>query len=520
MAALTWDRRNGIAAAAALLVVFVCGVPLSGLLLDGLGSIDPRLWTRAGHVFLDSIVLAATVAIVATALGMLGALVLQHLPRNARTIMLVAFALPLLLPTYLHALSWADLLSSIDWIQRRGSAGNAASSGWLMSVWVLTVSYCPIATFIAHAALRRWDRSFDWSAWSHGQDGRSARRLRMSFLKAPLLIAGLLIFLLAFADFAIPDFFQVHTYATEVFVQVSSYLDTRGAIAMALPIVLMSAGAFYLLSTMSRRLPANTAYAGHAAPATAGSAVPAYIGAGVLALVFAAAPMMNLVRMAGDWATFISVPAMIAGDIGDGLSFAASVATLNTLLAAAVGYSMDRRHAPAGSWMRILAAMALAVPASLLGLEAIQLWNHPGPTVWIYDSGLALLLVASARWLPVGIEITLSGWRHVDRSQEEAGITSGMRWEGVLLRVLLPQLLPALVATFLVTFIFVFNELTLVTLLAPPGVSTVPLRIFQTVHYGPKSLLAAICLWQIIVLLVPIALLAMVAARASRARES
>ena len=59
----------------------------------------------------------------------------------------------------------------------------------------------------------------------------------------------------------------------------------------------------------------------------------------------------------------------------------------------------------------------------------------------------------------------------------------------------------------LLAFIFSFNELTMMVLVSPPGVSTLPVRLFSTVHYGPDSLLAALSLWQVIFLLLPVSLL-------------
>jgi ABC-type Fe3+ transport system permease subunit len=113
----------------------------------------------------------------------------------------------------------------------------------------------------------------------------------------------------------------------------------------------------------------------------------------------------------------------------------------------------------------------------------------------------------------VSLEILSSGWRQVGRPQEEAAYANGIPWARTLYRILLPQLGPAISLAFLLTTVFVFNELTLVTLLAPPGLSTLPLRVFQTVHYGPESLLAAICLWHLAFLLVPAAALLAVSRR-------
>jgi ABC-type Fe3+ transport system permease subunit len=115
--------------------------------------------------------------------------------------------------------------------------------------------------------------------------------------------------------------------------------------------------------------------------------------------------------------------------------------------------------------------------------------------------------------LPVSLEILHSGWRQVGPAQEEAAHANGIAWGAALYRVLLPQLRPALLSAFLLTTVLVFNELTLVTLLAPPGMSTLPLRVFQTVHYGPETLLAAICLWHIVFLVVPAAALLVVSRR-------
>ena len=125
----------------------------------------------------------------------------------------------------------------------------------------------------------------------------------------------------------------------------------------------------------------------------------------------------------------------------------------------------------------------------------------------MYDNGVVLVLIVAARWMSLSMEILLGGWKQIAIAQEEVGIVHGIKWERVFRRILLPQMLPALAAAFILTFVFAFNELTLVTLLAPPGISTMPLRIFQTVHYGSTQLLASVCLWQVIFLSFPIALL-------------
>ena len=52
--------------------------------------------------------------------------------------------------------------------------------------------------------------------------------------------------------------------------------------------------------------------------------------------------------------------------------------------------------------------------------------------------------------------------------------------------------------------IFSFNELTISLLLSPPGYSSFPAQVFSLVHYGSEGMVAAICLVQIAILILPI----------------
>jgi iron(III) transport system permease protein len=523
MGALTWDLRRAVSAAAVVAVAVLCGLPLLGLglELEALGGMVMSGWFRSGALLGRSVCLAAAAGALAMMLGVCTALAVRRLRGKLRQLLVMVLIVPLLLPSYIQALTWGNLVSGHRWLARALTA-DSSLMGSLMSVWVLALSYYPVVMLLVLAALGRWDQRFTWSAWANGVGPRGVRRLRARYLGLPAVTGAFVVVLLAFADFAVPDFFQVRTYATEIFIQVSSYLDTRSAMILALPVMATALLVFWALTRAAGRFALMSSYG---TPVVRADDLPQHTGRprrtvspGLLAAwLFAAllvlTPLLNLVRMAGGGRVMIKAVAMVREDAITGFGIAFAVAFLAVLINVFAAYSFQRRTFPQASWTRMLPALLFAVPSSLVALAAIRAWNGSTVGGWAYDCGLVLLLVTTARWMPVSLEILVSGWRQLAPIQEAAADAHGIKWHRTLRGVLLPQLWPALTAAFLLTLIFAFNELTLMTLLAPPGISTLPLRLFQTVHYGPESLLAAICLWHILFLLIPVAVLLVVLPR-------
>lgn len=507
MATLSWDRRNVVAGVSVAVIAALWGVPLLALLAQAL---DASSWTLPGALLGRSIGLAGAAALAATALGALTATQLYRLPPRWRAPLLGLLVFPLLLPSYIHALGWANLISDVAWLNR-SALRESNAPGWVLALWVLTMSYSPVALIATTAALHRWDSRSSWSAWANGLDVAAEARLRLQYLRAPALAAALIIFLLAFADFAVADFFQVQTYATDVFVRVSSYLDTPAALALAAPVVVISALAFIALVRVTQRLALQASYSAPLSRAEFESvaATKRRVAVALVALTggLVVLPLANLLLRSGGIDSWRAGFAIVKADAAMTFGLAGAVAAAIVCIAFFTSHVCARRIAPAGDWVRVAPLALFALPASLLGLVYIRLWNHAGPAGWAYDAGLVLGLALVSRWLLLANELLTSGWRQVTASQEAAAMASGIPWGTAMSRVLLPQMAPVIGAAFLLTFVFVYNDLTLVTLLAPPGVSTIPLRIFQTVHYGPETLLAAVCSWQVLLLSVPAAAL-------------
>jgi iron(III) transport system permease protein len=69
----------------------------------------------------------------------------------------------------------------------------------------------------------------------------------------------------------------------------------------------------------------------------------------------------------------------------------------------------------------------------------------------------------------------------------------------------------ALVASWLIVFVLAFGELGVSILVAPPGETTLPIRIYTIIANTPPSHVAALALLQMAVIFVPLAALGVAA---------
>ena len=507
----TWDTRNHLALSVSGIVLLLCVLPILILLF----SLDFSSAQKTDLVFLDSItlflksiVLNTLVVLLTLIAGTTLAFLIVRIKASFQLGLLALFSLPLFLPSYVHALTWANLFSAINSTSNRLINIQAE---WA-TIWVLFISYYPIVLLVVTAGLVRWDQRFSETALLHGQPWRSFVFIQLPYLLPYSLISALLVFLLTFADFAVPDYFQVHVYATEVFIQLSAYLNPQAALYTSLLPLSLSLLLLYFLAKLINRLTFASSDGRQRSVFTQSIsrhsflAVPFWILV-VIAAILIFLPLLNLIYLAGD---LNSINRAFVSTWQDAFTSAgiASLATLMILLLAITyAYVQSRRIQPAGSWLRFIILMMLVMPGSLLALAYIQFWNQPGWFGWFYASGCVLVLALAARWLPLAAEFFLNAFSHLSQSQEQAAYSVGASWWRTFKTILLPQLLPVVRIAALLVFVFIFNELTMSVLLTPPGVSTLPVRLFSTIHYGPDSLIASICLWQLIYLLIPLALL-------------
>lgn len=108
--------------------------------------------------------------------------------------------------------------------------------------------------------------------------------------------------------------------------------------------------------------------------------------------------------------------------------------------------------------------------------------------------------------IPYCFRVLLPVLQGIDKSYDEAALILGASKFNVFRKIIFPLLKPAIFSALLFSFVVSFGNLSLSIFLSKPGVTTLPVALFQKAEYGQDPSLAAIAsifvLFAIIVVLV------------------
>jgi iron(III) transport system permease protein len=328
-------------------------------------------------------------------------------------------------------------------------------------------------------------------------DVRTVRRVVLP-LAAPLLLAGCgLLFLLSLVDYTIPSLCQVNVFALDVFADFSVHNRPGRALLVSAPLLVTTTTAVVLFQAKLRSVALNPDWHRGASDVPyhwpASVRILFYGALGVMVLA-AATPVLSLLSQVDG----VQELALTLSEARREIAFSLIVAALAALLNLPIAYvaargALSRSLLSRGWWLAITIPMAL--PGPLVGIGLITLWNRPGwASLGIYGSRWMPVLAALARYAPLGALFLTAAMRRINPLHLEAAEllqTSRLRsW----LLVRLPLLAPGLVASAGLVFCLTLSELSATLLVAPPGQSTLAIRIYNYLHYGASGTVAGLTL--------------------------
>jgi iron(III) transport system permease protein len=181
-----------------------------------------------------------------------------------------------------------------------------------------------------------------------------------------------------------------------------------------------------------------------------------------------------------------------------GWTFVLGAATATAAVAIGLPLAWFARRSRRGAVLAVaISAVGLALPGPLIGLGIIWLLDRPFPPglIWLYDRTLfAPILAMLIRTLPIAI---LFGWHILqsvaDDVLDAAACDGAGHWRQFWW-IAAPPRLGSLLAVWLVVFALAAGDLACSILVVPPGVTTVPIRVFGLLHAGVDDQVAAVSL--------------------------
>jgi len=472
--------------------------------------VSGRQWT----LLANSLALASLTTILALAIGVPLGVLLGRTDLPLRRALAVLFTVPLLVPPYIIAVSWFDVLGPQGFLSQISAVAAEHAAAWLFGLWgnvlVLTSVFTPVVMLLTMVYLKTVNPRLEEAGKLAAGWCRVLWGITLPLVWPGILLAAVLVFLLAFGELGVPMFLRFSVFPVESFTQFTAFYNFGAATAAAAPM----AGVTLLVFALERALVhQGTVHIRFAPQGDAASVIrlgryrrPLGLAAIALCFLMVAAPLVALVARSMSVGAYAEAFAKAGDSLVRSIEYAALGASLLAILGFLLGYMIQDRALkgwPTVDWLTIF---LFALPGSVIGIGLISLWNRPA-TNFVYGSFLIILLGYVAQYAGVTSRITAAILGEIPPSMEEAAQLAGARWPRRVLLITAPIARRGLVGAWLVGYIFCLRDVGISIMVYPPGQDTLPVRILTRMANGTPELIAALCVVMVLCALVPLAVL-------------
>lgn len=436
---------------------------------------------QCGLLF-NSLIVAGGTTVLTLVLGVPLAFFISRTAVYFRKVWQYLYLAPLLIPPYISAISWIDLLDSFN------------IHGLLLSIWILGLSYFPFLTLLTISGLKSVDRRLEEAAQLSRNKFYVLKRITLPLVFPYIISGAIFVFIFSIGNYEIPALLEVNTYPVEIFTQFSAFYNPQAATVISFPLILIT----LVLILLQRHVFRGKSYV------TIGSASrkPTLLNLGkcrIFALIFSSfiifisvvLPIYVLLQRSGGLQTYKVALKTSYRELFLSVSLAAVGATLIMIISFFIAYFIERAKGKKQTAMDVVSLIPFAIPATVLGIGLIRVWNHSF-FQFIYGSSAIVLFAYVARFSPFSIRAISSNIKQINPNLEESASICGISWWKSFFRILVPLSKNGLLAGWLIAFVLSLGELGTTLLIIPPGKATLPIKIYNIMHYGASKLVAAL----------------------------
>ena len=472
-------------------IIYMFTVPFveggTGAISGILAIFDSRQLSLARSSFL----LATGVTLLSLLFGLPFAFLVERTDLIGWRILQVLAVIPLLIPSYIHAIAWNYL--------------NPLLTGWGMpdihnlggAIWVQTLSFFPIVTILAVSGLKSVDRNQEEAGILAFGKWQTLMKITLPLVRPHILSGAVFVFVFALVDFGVPDILRVKVYPVEIFIQFSAFYDERAAMLLSLPLICVAIFLLLLQKwSMSNRIYVQTSGGiSQAGRFRMGRwlQIPTFFFCCTVIFLSVGLQLLVLMKMAGPFATYIQIFRSSWQQLSYSLILAGSGAFFTLIFAFFLSYLVEQTNVRGKRGLEFSSYLPLAIPAVALGIGLIKIWNRPGIDL-IYGSSCIIIVGYVAHYLPFSFITLSSGLKQLNSHLVEAAWLSSSKRICIVKKIILPLLMPSLITAYFIVFMLALGDLGTTLLIIPPGRETVPIKIYNLMHYGAEQKVASLCL--------------------------
>lgn len=435
---------------------------------------------RQIKLFLNSLLLGIGVSVFSLLIGVPMGICLSRTDIYLRRYLQYLYLLPLLIPPFIAAIGWIELLPS--WFY-----------GLPAAIFVLGLSYFPFVTILIISGMVSVGRELEDAGRLVYGEFAVLRKLTLPLIKPNIIAGAIFVFIFALSSYSVPSLLRLNTYPVEIFAQFSAFYDPQKATALAVPLIAVTLA----LACIARYVMGKRSYV-----SVGGAQKPMLYALGkarvgmfvfVCAMIFISViiPLIMLLRRAGGLQSYKTAFKTGGLQIIHTVVLAAIAATVVSFLSFFISYLVERKRGKMALLLESVSLLAFAIPATVVGISLISFWNREF-SQFIYGSWIMIIIGYTVRFLPFGIRVAAAGIKKVPQELEDAAELVKTHWLDKLKGIVLPLTHPALIVAWAITFVLAIGELEATLLIIPAGETTLPIRIFTLMHYGANKLVAAL----------------------------
>jgi iron(III) transport system permease protein len=547
-----WRDETALALGVAILLTVVIALPLlrvaqQGLYADGhwhlaaacARFIDPETLQAARN----SLVVSLGGTVVAVVFGTAYALLIGLTDARGKRPLVFLLLLPLMIPSQITALSWAQLLGPGSALLKTvGLAPAPGSSNPLYSPVGIALLLGLQQTPLVFLALRPGLSSLPRDLIEAAQGTGAGAWLRLRTVLLPILMPGILAgaalsFVSCLDNFGIPALLGAPVGYTVLSTLIYQKLSGFGlAVLSDVAQLSMLAAALALLGLGAQGL-LQRRWQGHLSDASspyrvalsrwrtplevaAWAVLGSVLIAPALALLATSVVSMDGLALMPTTFTLAHYQSLLA----DGMvrtAFANSVwlagwtAALTAAIALPVGYLVVWDRGQITGWLAALADLPFALPGAVIAVAAILMLLPPLPWLHIsvYGTLWIILYAYLLRFLTLAIKPVVAGLSRLDPGLNDAARSCGAGLFMRLRTIVGPLAAPLLLGGALLVFLMALNELTVSALLWSSGSETLGVLIYNFEEGGATGTSAALSVLTIAAVLVLLGVLHVLARR-------
>lgn len=484
----------------------------------------PSTW----RILKNSLLMASSVGVLATAIGLVFALVIERSRFRYKRFLQGFSILPIITPPFVIGLAIIFMFGRTGYITNKlFGIRSAFIFGYPGIVLAQTLSFAPMAYLILSGVVRSLDSALEEASYTLGANRwYTFRKVIWPLIRPGIANAFLLSVIESLADFGNPILLggDFDVLATSIYLAIIGRYDE--VLAASLGIVLLS----ITLSTflVQRYWVGKRSYITITGKPGRGTALYlpkildyALIGVSLLwalltVTLYGSVFLGGFVQLWGI--NYTLTLTHYTRFLTDGfesylttIRLAAISAPLTAVMGLLIAYLVSRYRFFGKAPFEFTSMLSFAIPGTVVGIGYVMAFNTP-PLVF---TGTAAILVICFifRNMPVGIRSAMAALQQIDPSLEEASITLGASNLRTFNRIVLPLIRPALFSGLVFSFVRAMTAISAVIFLVTARTKLATTVILGRIEAGKLGLATAYCTIMILTMIAAIVLMGLIVKR-------